>query len=230
MNAPRPHFLLFSESNRRQTQGQWRFVLQSIDGADQLEAADEEPSINGERLELLAVVRGLEAIPQPARVTLVTPSKYVNRGMTRGLEEWRTNGWQWEHFGEMVPVKNRDLWQRIDHALTFHQIECRTWRFDLPHAGIAGPLGFQTTEPAAAGAAGVDDATVDEFADAGLARVDAAVSLRQALPVVAGRDRQRGAIGRMWLACKRFLYRTLSAWQLTFAQWGTRLLPLPWFE
>src|SRR5690242_14725196 len=123
MNAPRPHFLLFSESSRKQSQGHWRFVLQPVDGSDQFEAADEEPNVQGERLDLLAVVRGLEALPEPARVTLVTPSKYVNRGMTRGLPEWRANDWQWEHFGEMVPVKNSDLWQRIDRALAFHDVE-----------------------------------------------------------------------------------------------------------
>ena len=135
MKVAAPHYLLFSESCRKSSQGQWRFVLQSIDGGDQLEAADAEPNAKGERLELLAVVRGLEALEQPSRVTLVTPSKYVNRGLTYGMEEWRANDWQWEHFGEMVPVKNRDLWQRVDRALVYHQLECRTWRFDLPHAG-----------------------------------------------------------------------------------------------
>jgi ribonuclease HI len=144
MKVAAPHYLLFSESCRKSSQGQWRFVLQSIDGGQPLEAADAEPGAQGERLELLAVVRGLEALDQPSRVTLVTPSKYVNRGLTYGIEEWRTNDWQWEHFGEMVPVKNRDLWQRVDRALSFHELECRTWRFDLPHAGegleAAGPV------------------------------------------------------------------------------------------
>lgn len=133
MKAATPHYLLFSESRRQRKQGQWRFVLQSIDGSQQFEAADDEPDVQGERLELLAVVRGLEALEQPSRVTLVTPSKYVNRGLTYGLDEWRANDWQWEHYGEMVPVKNRDLWQRVDRALGYHQLECRTWRFDLPH-------------------------------------------------------------------------------------------------
>ena len=151
MNAATPHYLLFSESCGSNEQGQWRFVLQSIDGSEQLEAADAEPNALGERLELLAVVRGLEALAQPSRVTLVTPSRYVNRGLAYGMQEWRANGWQWEHFGEMVPVKNRDLWQRIDRALGYHQLECRTWRFDLPHTSAdAGPhcpeaLNQQTT-------------------------------------------------------------------------------------
>jgi len=133
MKVAAPHYLLFSESCRKSSQGQWRFVLQSLDGTEQFEAADAEPDAHGERLELLAVVRGLEALAQPSRVTLVTPSKYVNRGLAYGLEEWRANDWQWEHYGEMVPVKNRDLWQRVDRALGYHDLECRTWRFDLPH-------------------------------------------------------------------------------------------------
>ena len=112
--------------------------MQPVDGGEQFEAADAEPAAQGERLELLAVVRGLEALEQPSRVTLVTPSKYVHRGLTYGLAEWRTQDWQWEHFGEMVPVKNRDLWQRIDRALRFHDLECRTWRFDLPHVAGEG--------------------------------------------------------------------------------------------
>ncbi|MGA7105807.1 MAG: RNase H family protein [Candidatus Deferrimicrobiaceae bacterium] len=138
MKAATPHYLLFSESCRQREQGQWRFVLQSIDGLKQFEAGDDEPDVQGERLELLAVVRGLEALEQPSRVTLVTPSKYVNRGLTYGLDEWRANDWQWEHYGEMVPVKNRDLWQRVDRALSYHELECRTWRFDLPHGAVDG--------------------------------------------------------------------------------------------
>src|ERR1700675_2385798 len=120
MRVASPHYLLFSESCRKSSQGQWRFVLQSIDGGEPFEAADAEPVARGERVELLAVVRGLEALAQPSRVTLVTPSKYVNRGLTYGLAEWRANGWQWEHYGEMVPVKNCDLWQRVDRALLYH--------------------------------------------------------------------------------------------------------------
>jgi hypothetical protein len=103
-----------------------------------LEAEDSEPEIHGERLELLAVVRGLEALDQPSRVTLMTSSRYVNRGLTYGLEEWRRNDWTWESFGEMVPVKNQDLWQRLDQALRFHRLEVRPIRVDGPH-GLRGP-------------------------------------------------------------------------------------------
>lgn len=146
MTASAPHYLLFSASAPAAAPaepGEWRFVLQSADGTAKLEIADAEPDVHGERLELLAVVRGLEALDQPSHVTLVTPSRYVSRGISYGLADWRDNGWQWERHGEMVPIKNHDLWQRIDRALEFHRIECRTesptkpnvrqWRIDSAH-------------------------------------------------------------------------------------------------
>jgi len=136
MSIPAPHFLLFSEARGKKRQGQWRFVLQAADGSATFEASDLEPDIGGERLELLAVIRGLEALDQPSRVTLFTPSKYVSRGMAYGLEEWRRNGWTWECFGEMVPVKNRDLWQRLDRALNYHSIEFRIRRTDDAHPSL----------------------------------------------------------------------------------------------
>lgn len=137
MKPRAPHFLLFSESKPKEQKekdptGQWRFVLEAVDGSSKMEAADKESRVSGERLDLLAVVRGLEALDQPSRVTLVTPSRYVSRGFRHGLQEWRENDFQWESFGQMTPVKNGDLWQRIDRALDFHQVECRTWRFDPP--------------------------------------------------------------------------------------------------
>lgn len=136
-----PHYLLFSESSPAAFKGpgggtalgRWRIVLESVDGSFKLEASDEERDATAERLELLAVIRGLEALPQPAKVTLVTASRYVSRGLRFGLAEWRECDWQWERYGEMSAVTNADLWQRLDRALQFHQIHCRTWRFDAAH-------------------------------------------------------------------------------------------------
>jgi ribonuclease HI len=136
MSAPTPHYLLYSASapgDADDSPGDWRFVLEALDGSAKVEVADSEPNIRGERLELLAVVRGLEALDQPSNVTLVTPSRYVSRGLSHGLPDWRQNDWQWERHGEMVPVKNRDLWQRVDRALEFHRVDCRRWRFDSAH-------------------------------------------------------------------------------------------------
>ncbi len=138
MNAAVPHFLLVSEAVCRRDRGtgpadHWKFVLQSVDDDRSLAAADAEPQASGERLELMAVVRGLEALEQPSRVTLVTQNRYIRAGLDHGLDEWRDNAWRWERFGRLVPVKNRDLWQRVDRALQCHEVECRPVRFDAAH-------------------------------------------------------------------------------------------------
>jgi len=78
------------------------FVLESVDGSDVLEVAEHEDDAATHRLELLAVVRGLEALDQPSRVTLVTSSEYVRRGLRFGIQQWREDGWRWEFFGRMV--------------------------------------------------------------------------------------------------------------------------------
>ena len=144
MSLPGPHYLLFSESTETDDLGRWRFVLRTSDGSERLVADDIEPQIRGERLELLTVVRGLEALDQPSRVTLITRSAYVREGIRHGLSEWRRNGWRWERFGRMIPVKHSDLWQRVDRALDFHQVECRTRRFDPPHYLPGTPTGAGT--------------------------------------------------------------------------------------
>jgi len=137
MNASSPQYELYSESDRGREPGRWRFVLRACDGSEQVEAADVEPDVRGQRLELLTIVRGLEALGQPSRVTLRTASVHVREGIHHGLREWRRNGWQWESFGHMVPLKNRDLWQRVDRAMRFHEVECRILRFDPPHQATA---------------------------------------------------------------------------------------------
>jgi ribonuclease HI len=133
-----PHYLLLSQVDRTEGSGRWQFVLQADDGARQFEASDTEPGLQGERLDLLTVVRALESLDQPSQVTLVDCPDYVWKGVRFGLHEWSANGWQWEFFGRMVPVKNSDLWQRMDRALRFHDVECRRRRFDPPHHSLSG--------------------------------------------------------------------------------------------
>jgi ribonuclease HI len=202
MNVPAPHYLLFSESRRDRERGQWRFVLQSLDGESRLEVTDDEREVQGERLELLAVVRGLEALEQPSRVTLVTPSRYVDRGLKYGLDDWRSNGWQWERFGEMAPVKNRDLWQRVDRALQFHSVECCSWRFDGPHTAAEPPVGINTAVAAPA----------------------------ECLPTRRPRRGLRNRLRRWRLVCLRRAERWAEGSHLWMAQLGTRFMPQPWLK
>ncbi len=141
-----PEFVLYSESceptvtqqpqastSKSAAAGSWRFVIRTAAGEPRLEASDNEPDVQDrERLALLAVVRGLEALQQPSHVKLVTSSRYVRRGLRFGLKYWRENNWQWERFGKMTPIKNGDLWKRVDRALRFHDVDCRYWRVDVP--------------------------------------------------------------------------------------------------
>jgi ribonuclease HI len=126
-----PHFLLHAETYRPgRGAPRWKFALQSVGGDERLTAADAEPAERRSRLELLAVVRGLEALDRPSRVTLLTRSRYVSRGIRRQLSQWREHHWQWERFGTMSPIRDYDLWRRIDRALEFHTVECCVWQAD----------------------------------------------------------------------------------------------------
>ena len=139
MNDPTPHYLLISEASRTEGIGRWRFVLRPIDGSAALEVADVEPDAWGERLDLLTVVRALESLDQPSRVTLLGCTRYVEQGIQYGLAEWRENQWRWEYFGQMVPVRDADLWQRMDRILQFHQVDCGQRRFDAGHNLLGRP-------------------------------------------------------------------------------------------
>src|SRR5262245_11850490 len=135
MNVPAPHFHLYAEAAQAadaidSNASRWRFVLRLPGGDTSLEAADEEQEASPERLELLAVIRGLEALSQPSRVTLLSGSRSIRRGLVHGLSQWRENDWQWERFGRLAPVKNGDLWQRLDRLLDFHALECGPARLE----------------------------------------------------------------------------------------------------
>ncbi len=131
---PKPSYTLLLSTRFPNDPGRWRFVIRAGDGSVRLMAEDVEPDTRGERLELLTLVRGLEALDEPARVTVVTHSLHLQDGLRFGLPEWRRNRWRWEWFGYMVPVKNADLWQRLDRTMQFHEVSCKLRRLDRPHA------------------------------------------------------------------------------------------------
>lgn len=167
MVMAQPHYLLFCDTHvagnadlrggkqveqeqthtaaRAATAGRWHFVLEQLDGAVRFEATDAEREANRERLALLSVVRGLEALEQPSKVTLVTTSRYVSRGLRYGLSTWRESDYRWERFGVQMPIRNADLWQRVDGALKFHGVTCRLIQSGLPQRGT--PLPLAQTEP-----------------------------------------------------------------------------------
>jgi ribonuclease HI len=142
MSAERPNYILFSESKTPLGQtagGHWRFVLAAVDGGMRFEVADRESDVAGDRLALLSVLRGLEALDQPATVKLHTKSRYVWRGFRYGLPSWRLSNWCWESFGVMKTIANSDLWRRIDQALTYHRVHCHAWQGSEQLAGQPRP-------------------------------------------------------------------------------------------
>jgi len=186
MPAPMPPHLLLRAAETKP--GNWRFSIENAEHVE-LEVNDFEPFTQGERLELLTVVRGLEALEQPSRVTLLTSSSYVKRGIMYGLEDWRASGWRWESHGKMVPVKNSDLWRRLDRALQLHQVECRLQPKAQAESGTA-ESSHERPQPA------------------------------------------RSSVKRRWFvaAFRRSVREFGAAVRLRLGQFGTGLLPLPWFE
>lgn len=134
MTSAKPHFFLRCEAQVEGKRGEWTFALTAADGSAELKACDEEYDVTSERLELLAVVRALEALDQPSTVTITAGARSVRRAVAEGLDAWRDAGWMWECYGEMAPIKNRDLWMRLDRALCFHRLETRrVFRIDAAH-------------------------------------------------------------------------------------------------
>lgn len=81
------------------------------------------------RMELMAAIEGLSAIKEPCTVTITTDSQYVRKGITEWLIGWKRNGWK---TAAKQPVKNADLWQRLDEQNQRHQVE---WRWVKGHNG-----------------------------------------------------------------------------------------------
>jgi len=90
-----------------------------------------EPETTNNRMELMAAIRGLESLKRPCRVRLTTDSQYVMKGITEWMDNWKRRGWK---TAAKKPVKNVDLWQRLDEALSRHEVE---WCWVRGHTGHA---------------------------------------------------------------------------------------------
>jgi len=88
-----------------------------------------DPDTTNNRMELMAAIHGLEALTRPCRVRLVTDSKYVKDGITSWLADWKRRGWK---TAKKKPVKNADLWQRLDAAAGKHRVD---WEWVKGHSG-----------------------------------------------------------------------------------------------
>jgi ribonuclease HI len=109
--------------------GGWGAILQF--GGKEKELMGGEAHTTNNRMELLAAISALEALKRPCAVALYTDSEYLRGGITGWINNWKKNGWRTK---DKKPVKNIDLWQRLDAALGEHHIQ---WHWVKGHAGHA---------------------------------------------------------------------------------------------
>lgn len=115
--------------------GGWGVLLQALDGdqvVKQRELSGGEPDTTNNRMELLAAITALETLSRASRITVITDSAYVKNGVTSWIHGWKRNGWK---TAAKKPVKNAELWQRLDKAASSHDV---TWEWIKGHAGHPG--------------------------------------------------------------------------------------------
>ena len=107
--------------------GGWAAILTV--GEHRKELCGGEPDTTNNRMELMAAIMALEALTRPAAIDVNTDSQYVRGGITSWLKGWKQRGWR---TANREPVKNQDLWQRLDLAAARHQV---AWHWVKGHAG-----------------------------------------------------------------------------------------------
>lgn len=107
--------------------GGWAALLRLGDTERLVQGAEAHTTNN--RMELLAAIEGLAALSRPSSAVLTTDSQYVRQGITQWIVGWKRNGWL---TAAKKPVKNQDLWQRLDEVLVPHEVE---WQWVKGHSG-----------------------------------------------------------------------------------------------
>lgn len=105
--------------------GGWATLIR-VDGAEKTLSGGEINATNNQ-MELLAAIRALQFFTNPQTITLTTDSNYVKNGITKWIENWKSNGWK---TATKDPVKNQHLWQELDRVNTFHKVQ---WNWVKAH-------------------------------------------------------------------------------------------------
>jgi ribonuclease HI len=130
-HARRPKVVIYTDGacSGNPGPGGWGAIL--IAGEHRKELSGGETPTTNNRMELMAAISALEALKKPSDVELHTDSIYLRDGITKWIHGWRRNGWK---TADKKPVKNAELWQRLDEARRIHDID---WRWIKGHAGHA---------------------------------------------------------------------------------------------
>ena len=107
--------------------GGWGAVLRWNGHERELSGA--EPETTNNRMELMAAIRALETLKRPCKVHVTTDSNYVRQGITEWMPRWKSNGWR---TAARKPVRNADLWQRLEQAASPHEVR---WSWVRGHSG-----------------------------------------------------------------------------------------------
>ncbi|NOQ65131.1 MAG: ribonuclease HI [Methyloprofundus sp.] len=110
--------------------GGWGVWLKSADNEKELFGGEKDTTNN--RMELMAAIQALETLNQPCQIKLYSDSKYVLQGITEWMDNWKKRGWK---TAAKKPVKNVDLWQRLDAAMQRHEVD---WTWVKGHSGNKG--------------------------------------------------------------------------------------------
>jgi ribonuclease HI len=102
--------------------GGWAFVLRHPKSGKEIQRSGAQRQTTNNRMELLAVIRGLEALRRATSVELVTDSVYVGRGLSEWMPKWKANGWRRREGKRWAEVKNEDLWRRLDQLISKHRV------------------------------------------------------------------------------------------------------------
>jgi ribonuclease HI len=127
---PRPRVIVYTDGGCAPTNpgpGGWAAILRSGNHLKELKGG--EPLSTNNRMELMAAISGLEALKAPAEVEMHVDSQYVRDGIMKYINTWKKNGWR---TAAKEPVKNQDLWQRLDEACNRHTVR---WHWVRGHSG-----------------------------------------------------------------------------------------------
>jgi len=129
MTAAKPQVTIYTDGacSGNPGPGGWGAVL--ISGPHRKEICGGEPQTTNNRMELAAAIAALDALKKPSRVDLHSDSEYLRNGISMWIEGWKRNGWR---TSAKQPVKNVELWQRLDTARQRHEV---SWHWVRGHAG-----------------------------------------------------------------------------------------------
>jgi ribonuclease HI len=97
--------------------GGWAFILKHPASGQIRDGWGAEPQTTNNRMELRSVIEGLASLKRPCKVKLVTDSQYVAKGIAEWMPKWKSQGWKRKEKGQLKPVMNSDLWQRLDELI-----------------------------------------------------------------------------------------------------------------